>query len=33
MHDIDHIEALDAATRRRVRLWANAAGTQGTGNA
>jgi 1-deoxy-D-xylulose-5-phosphate reductoisomerase len=33
MHDIDHIEALDAATRRRVRHWANAAGTQGTGNA
>ena len=33
MHDIDHIEALDAATRRRVRHWADAAGTQGTGNA
>ncbi|HCG05718.1 MAG TPA: 1-deoxy-D-xylulose-5-phosphate reductoisomerase, partial [Desulfovibrio sp.] len=33
MHDIDHIEALDAATRRRVAHWAGAAGTQGTGNA
>lgn len=33
MHDIDQIEALDAATRRRVRHWADAAGTQGTGNA
>ncbi len=33
MHDIDHIEALDAATRRRVCHWADAAGTQGTGNA
>lgn len=33
MRDIDHIEALDAATRRRVAHWAGAAGTQGTGNA